>query len=401
MKIEYQRNLKKSYMKLQELGTEGGYEEKVLLKNKIPGLLSFQCSYHDGEKEYWYETGGRQSLDLYAEVNQLDEKTLRYLLSGICQVVGSIEKYLLDANHLLLQAETIFVKLPQKECLFCYCPVYEENLLLQLRRLAEFLITKVDHKSDEAVKFVYAFYELAIQEDFKMEDFKKLFQMNQGSGESELFAQEETGSNSQRMDVPEKRQKNIMPEERQRNYELEEKKEMLEIENKDKKSPAEFLFSYKEKIQGQIQASIQEAIQQISNYLPVKLKQKEKEKPFLFEPEEETIITEHPTVLLAKTTPQTHAMLIYEGVGEQKSLVIEQTPFVVGSDAAKADGVINNRSVSRQHARITKEGGVYFIEDLNSTNGTTVGGEELNYKVKVGLQSREQIVFANEPYRFC
>ena len=51
MKIEYQRNLKKSYMKLQELGTEGGYEEKVLLKNKIPGLLSFQCSYHDGEKE--------------------------------------------------------------------------------------------------------------------------------------------------------------------------------------------------------------------------------------------------------------------------------------------------------------------------------------------------------------
>lgn len=401
MKIEYQRNLKKSYMKLQELGTEGGYEEKVLLKNKIPGLLSFQCSYHDGEKEYWYETGGRQSLDLYAEVNQLDEKTLRYLLSGICQVVGSIEKYLLDANHLLLQAETIFVKLPQKECLFCYCPAYEENLLLQLRRLAEFLITKVDHKSDEAVKFVYAFYELTIQEDFKMEDFKKLFQMNQGSGESELFAQEETGSNSQRMDVPEKRQKNIMPEERQRNYELEEKKEMLEIENKDKKSPAEFLFSYKEKIQGQIQASIQEAIQQISNYLPVKLKQKEKEKPFLFEPEEETIMTEHPTVLLAKTTPRTHAMLIYEGMGEQKSLVIEQTPFVVGSDAAKADGVINNRSVSRQHARITKEGGVYFIEDLNSTNGTTVGGEELNYKVKVGLQSREQIVFANEPYRFC
>ena len=151
-------------------------------------------------------------MDLYAEVNQLDEKTLRYLLSGICQVVGSIEKYLLDANRLLLQAETIFVKLPQKECLFCYCPAYEENLLLQLRRLAEFLITKVNHKSDEAVKFVYAFYELTIQEDFKMEDLKKLFQTNQGNGEAELFAQEETGSNSQWIDMPEKRQKNILPE---------------------------------------------------------------------------------------------------------------------------------------------------------------------------------------------
>ena len=324
-------------MKFQELGTEGGYEEKVLLKNKIPGLLSFQCSYHDGEKEYWYETGGRQSLDLYAEVNQLDEKTLRYLLSGVCQVVGSIEKYLLDANRLLLQAETIFVKLPQKECLFCYCPAYEENLLLQLRRLAEFLITKVDHKSDEAVKFVYAFYELTIQEDFKMEDFKKLFQMDQGSGEPEFFAQEETGSNSQRWDGPEK---NIRTEERQGKYVPEEKQEMLEIENKARQSPAEFLYSYKEKLKEQLQASIREAIQQILNYLPVKLKQKEKtnsienntttqeqkrniiaerthftkkkekERTFLFEPEEENTMTEHPTVLLAKTTPQPRAMLV-------------------------------------------------------------------------------------------
>lgn len=429
MKIEYQRNLKKSYMRLRELESEGGYEEKVLMKNKIPGLLYFQSSFCDGEKEYWYETGGRQSLDLYAEVNQLDEKMLVHLLSGICQAVGNVEKYLLDANRLLLQAETIFVKLPQKECMFCYCPAYDENLLFQLRRLAEFLITKVDHKSEEAVKLVYAFYEMTIREEFKMEDLKQLFQKRQEAEEIVIPA-------NQGLDV--RMEWTNTKEERQKNFEFRQEDEFRhkdEDKNKDtdrkKRSFGEYLQTCKEKVREQIQSSIQGYKQQFLKGLPSNLRQKleqnsdenittlqkqkrnniaerqlfaqkkEKERQFLFEPEEEETITEHPTVLLAKTLPQTCAMLVYEGMGEQESLIIEKTPFVIGSDASKADGVINSRSVSRQHARITTEGGVYFIEDLNSTNGTMVGGEELNYKVKVGLQPREQIIFANEPFRFC
>lgn len=34
------------------------------------------------------------------------------------------------------------------------------------------------------------------------------------------------------------------------------------------------------------------------------------------------------------------------------------------------DGVIPSGTVSRHHARITRKGEVYFIEDLNSSNGT-------------------------------
>ena len=63
-------------------------------------------------------------------------------------------------------------------------------------------------------------------------------------------------------------------------------------------------------------------------------------------------------------------------------------------------GLIANEAVSRTHARITREGDVYFLEDLNSTNGTFFDGELLNYKVKVSLQPNCRIRFANESYRF-
>ena len=51
--------------------------------------------------------------------------------------------------------------------------------------------------------------------------------------------------------------------------------------------------------------------------------------------------------------------------------------FVVGSHAPLVDGVADHPTVSRRHARVTRDGGRFFIEDLNSSNGTCVNGAQL------------------------
>ena len=51
--------------------------------------------------------------------------------------------------------------------------------------------------------------------------------------------------------------------------------------------------------------------------------------------------------------------------------------FVVGSHGALVDAVVSHRTVSRRHARVTRDGGRFYIEDLNSGNGTRVNGEAL------------------------
>ena len=58
-------------------------------------------------------------------------------------------------------------------------------------------------------------------------------------------------------------------------------------------------------------------------------------------------------------------------------LIRDDGGFVVGSHAALVDAVVSHRTVSRRHARVTRDRGRFYIEDLNSGNGTRVNGEAL------------------------
>ena len=55
-------------------------------------------------------------------------------------------------------------------------------------------------------------------------------------------------------------------------------------------------------------------------------------------------------------------------------LDINKFPCMIGSLADKCAAVIDNELISRVHACITIEEGYYYIEDMNSTNGTYVNG---------------------------
>ena len=51
--------------------------------------------------------------------------------------------------------------------------------------------------------------------------------------------------------------------------------------------------------------------------------------------------------------------------------------FVVGSYPSLVDGVVTDNTVSRRHARVTRDGRWFYIEDLNSSHGTRVNGTAL------------------------
>lgn len=388
MKIEYQRNLNKSYMILREIERADCFEDKVLMQNRIGGLLPLSCSYRDGKKEYWYETTGRQSLDMYADICRIDEELVLNLITGICQVIEVTEKYLLDSNHIVLNIESTFIRLPEKEYCFCYCPSYQEELTIQLRHLSEYLLTKVDHKKDLAVKLVYELYELTLQETFEAGDIKKMLIENR----KPILQQEEKFASNHYHEA--EFDDTIKEAESDRCSDKIDKITQNPIE-KFRREIQEYVVNLK-----QLLTPKQKQERNLIS-IPVKFARKREEiKPYVFEPEEEDLMTSHPTVLLTETKTKTQGILAYEGGKSQSSIQINKTPFLIGSDENMVDGVIKSHAVSHRHARITEESGVFFIEDLNSTNGTKVGGLDLNYKVKMSLETNEQIIFADEPYRF-
>jgi pSer/pThr/pTyr-binding forkhead associated (FHA) protein len=60
-----------------------------------------------------------------------------------------------------------------------------------------------------------------------------------------------------------------------------------------------------------------------------------------------------------------------------KTRVISPSAPVVIGRRADSDFVIDERTVSRRHAAIHREGYVWIVEDLGSRNGTRVNGEPI------------------------
>ena len=68
---------------------------------------------------------------------------------------------------------------------------------------------------------------------------------------------------------------------------------------------------------------------------------------------------------------------VVSGVANQKSIRLSSGQMTIGR-AIYNDLVLQDQKVSRKHAAITFERGRYVIEDLNSTNGVYVDGEQIN-----------------------
>ncbi len=69
--------------------------------------------------------------------------------------------------------------------------------------------------------------------------------------------------------------------------------------------------------------------------------------------------------------------LLYHGNGRELEFLIDGEDFLIGRNAAIADGIITaeySKAVSRRHCLITKLNHKYFVQDLKSVNHTLVNG---------------------------
>jgi pSer/pThr/pTyr-binding forkhead associated (FHA) protein len=72
---------------------------------------------------------------------------------------------------------------------------------------------------------------------------------------------------------------------------------------------------------------------------------------------------------------------------ELKTIETDKDTITIGRNNT-CDIHINNLGVSKKHATITRQNGNYYIEDLNSTNGTLLNNEPIT---KAGLSGKDVI----------
>jgi diguanylate cyclase (GGDEF)-like protein len=113
-----------------------------------------------------------------------------------------------------------------------------------------------------------------------------------------------------------------------------------------------------------------------------------------------TLILQRPLISTEKTTPAGDACLVNlhpPGPDIGRRIPLLNAQYIVGRDS-EAGFVVGRSSVSRQHARLyLAEDGNWWVEDLNSTNGTFVN--ETRIKLQK-LADSDQVRFGDAIYKF-
>ena len=360
IQFSYYRNIHASHMILTPALEGEPWEKEMLWRNRPRELILPEYNSRNGQTQLWYDITGKQAVDMLAELSDISYEIFIKICEAVVAMAEVLDGLLISPDILLLRPESIFFDNQTENVSFCCYFGNEKEIGKSFHELLEYLLAKLDHKNVNGVQTAYELFEYTRMDGYCIAEIKKILRKAEYTE-----------------DVPEKITETVWKEE---------ESEYMSIPVENKKKGILRLWQQKEQnIFGRIRKLLQ------GGKIPEK-----KVEPFVFEPEPEiNMHQQNPTVLLADLPKKEYGILKYEGNGTCSELSIDHTPYIIGSEL-DCDGVIPSGTVSRHHARITRKGEVYFIEDLNSSNGTMVGGELLNCRVKMSLQAQETVMFAAE-----
>ena len=378
MEIEYRRTWNQSVMLITGHVEEENYELKMLKHNTVAGLLPVEEIQETGDFRFCYDITGKKSLECYLENNALNPVMIKKILENLIHLCREMERYLLKEEKLLLKEDMIFMDSREEQFYFCYYPDKEGELREEFGKLIEEMLPQLDHENREETEKVYAIYEKTREENYSLLNLQELFFKEEENGGEVWKEYEIAGDETEAADLTVTNPQNSQKMDRISSI----KKQMLQILEKG------ISWLYRDKLnRKKKELSMPEipvpAIRK--KQMPQKIYPQEQDKNPLSEYTEKAI---------------TGARLMYLGGGEERDFVINKDVFLIGTDALAVDGILKSRAAGEIQAKITKEEDIYYIEDMNSANGTLVNGEILIYKEVRRLKEGDRITFADISYRF-
>lgn len=376
-KIIFERNISGSYMKI-KAGEQSDFDERMLRRQKIPGLLPMEKCYVDGIGQYWYNISGRQSLDTYCKIVSLREEFLEQMIHSICDELDLLEQHLVNADCLRLTPEQIFISNSTQEIWFTALPGAGDEVAVGFRELMEYLLTRIDHKDSKAVRLAYEIYEKTLDEGYSIAEIRDSVIRSHWAEETEKVSKEEvlnetTGIKENGAKI---RQKVCR---------------VKESRVKESRLSCNWIFErmltiwkdWKGKMKADtILTQSQWEVVYPENCVP-----------------EEVHNQLHPTICLSDFREHPEGILLYEGYEHFTNIQLGDKTVQIGQ-GEDSDVKIAKNTISRFHARIECKDKEYYLEDLNSTNGTFVNDKPLTYKEKRQLKTNDIICFADVKYRF-
>ena len=332
MEFEIKKEGNEKYLSAKGLKfDEGNYQIQMIMNNNISGIVPITIRNINNEKELLYDITGMSNLSSIFERSLMRSDELVKFTLAIKQLSDSLREYLLCEDNIKFDFNYIYYKAKQKQYCFCYCPGEGEDFSLQIKTLFNQVLDYVNYNDKDAVALAYGMQEVASRDDFTLEE---LLEFALGSKE--------------------KQEPIILEDE---DYEIEE-----DVEDNEEEKKKSFFDTIKKMFRKNKEES------EDSLYI------EETEENFSFDTD--NLSDEDATVLLTSSAAE---YIVLKSVNHEQNILVapNKYPYVIGKSKRSSDYKVSSNVVSRVHARLNCEMGVFTIEDLNSTNGTFVNDERL------------------------
>lgn len=374
MEITYRREPNASRMIVSGVKEGVYHEEKMIEENHISSLLPFSKSNSDSGKEFWFDISGRKSLKNYFAQEGINPNSIYEGIKGIKEGLEETEKYLVSAKSLIFTPETIFFKWENLrwKVAFAYAPGFNEDFSAGLLSVFEFLIRNVDHDNTASVSLCYTLFEKVSKKDVTLAEI--------------LSDIEPVLINNDEEPAPAP----VVEDNLERPPWFDEDEDIFEP-SLPKKSLFGFMFQGEKKPKEKVSKKKKKKERDFWD---------EKEPDFILEDISENSVGSFSGTTLLGSEATLGRRLVYEGKGKHPDMIIDKTPYLIGSNKDGCNGVIGESVISRAHARIIKKEEDYYIEDLESKNGTFLNGQILDFNKQAKLSLGDAVSFANIGYRF-
>ncbi len=442
MEIEMLEGVEERILQVRMDRMEESCGEEVFYYNELPGILPPAVHIKDGKTVYQYHIGRGISLREWMEKRSLTVTDVHRLMEGINLALTSVSDFFLSPGNLMIWIDYVFYDEEKQTFHIPYVSGFEGELSEELAGIVERMMDDLDHMDKELLFLVYGLHKICKSPGFHMgkimdfigKDQKKaaVNEMTFAPGKSRREGRTNPGTENRGGEKKRVFQGDVRNEEVEKKEKKEkngrsgkigrkEGSEKNEREGKKGNYGLYVLLMASVVVMGLAYRGgvLQEADGGLNlsrtlglglllvgafAYYYYRQREKKDEEAVIagaYVPETTLLATDYgdETVLLSDMVSETGYVLnLIPNDWHRVEMQIRKSPFFIGKDGTKVDGVIAEGEVSRVHVKVVSEEGGIFMIDQESTNGTFVNGKRFTPWERTRILNGDQISIAGIGY---
>lgn len=397
------------------------YELKMLTKNKISGLLDVNLKNINNKTYFYYNITSKRQLTKLYELRKIHWEDIETICRSIEQTAAIISDYMLNIDSVLFLPEYMYIDIGKNEINYVYVPDNSYSCAEMLKELFEYILEHYEHgkEKDNLIK-VYGIYQKVLDENYSICHFSKIIQ-------EEQIKEKDSDNGIIIEEIP---KEEIISEEEQpvKAYKINAAKLtavgiilLMIIAAIALFFPEKSLVPMSVPICMVILLAGSAALAQIIKYKKRLentgiVMETVRQKEYILEDtkyHEEYNEEEEPqkevgnTVLLSDYLNQkkipSELKFICQNTDSlsicAEDIRISEFPCVIGSLSEYCNIIIQNELISRMHICVYREENEYYIEDMNSTNGTFLNDRQILPQQRYSLEDGDVLRLANIVYK--